>query len=100
VNGGPVAVGGNGDFGDVIQETFDVVEAPTITLTTAPTSADGILLQRTSGKTAGVVIELRMTGPEETGWTLRDSAGTLIVGPVNGNNFTTVGGTNKTAIRH
>jgi hypothetical protein len=29
VNGEPVAIGGNGDFGDVVQETFDVSEAPT-----------------------------------------------------------------------
>jgi hypothetical protein len=37
VNGEPVAIGGNGDFGDVIQETFDVVDAPTSAPTIVPT---------------------------------------------------------------
>jgi hypothetical protein len=36
VNGEPVAVGGNGDFGDVVRETFDVSEAPTRPPTSAP----------------------------------------------------------------
>jgi hypothetical protein len=29
VNGAPEAVGNNGEFGDVIRETFDVYDAPT-----------------------------------------------------------------------
>jgi hypothetical protein len=39
VNGEPAVVGDNGELGDVIQETFDVVEAPTIAPTRAPTIA-------------------------------------------------------------
>jgi hypothetical protein len=93
VNGEPVVVGDNGDFGDAIQETFDVVEAPAITPTIAPTSAPTSI--PTSAPTANneVVIEVTHDNiPSETGWSLMNSAGTLIVGQLTGS-FTTVGGT-------
>jgi hypothetical protein len=39
VNGETVAIGGNGDFGDVVRETFDVSEAPTSDVSEVPTKA-------------------------------------------------------------
>jgi trypsin len=78
VNGEPVAVGDNGEFSDVVREFFnvggvDVVEAPT-------------------GDNEVVIEVLHDDFPEETGWTLRDSAGILIVSQFTGS-FRILGGT-------
>jgi hypothetical protein len=61
VNGEPVAVGGNGEFGDVVQETFEVVD-----VSTAPT------------------VDYRLDVayddyPEETSWSLQSlTTGTVV----------------------
>jgi hypothetical protein len=100
VNGEPVVMGGNGDFGDVVRETFDVLEAPTTAPIRAPTSAP------TSAPSIGaptgnneVVIEVTYDRfPVETGWSLMDSAGTLIISQPAGS-FLIEGGTvSRTAL--
>jgi hypothetical protein len=113
VNGESIAAGDNGDFGDVVQVTFDVSEAPTRAPTRAPTSAptSAPFSAPTSAPTRAptraptsapsisaatgnneVVIEDTYDGfPQETGWSLRDSAGTLIISQPTGS-FPTAGG--------
>jgi hypothetical protein len=120
VNGVAVVTGSNGQFQDVTTETFNVVgptagpgpvpvpvpapnpapvpvpaplPVPAPVPVPAPTPAGG-------GNTGNneVVIEVIYDGfPGETGWTLRDSAGTLIFGQATGSVSTESGTVSKNA---